>query len=812
MSLSAQIINLDERRSGKFFGAACLAFMFCFIEIFIALKFNLHQYPQFDLFFFEMNWARLGLILSLIILLWQGWGGSIIAKLAVGLAVILAIGDAATNFTFGYENEFGEQVLFYPRLDIGQFSIRLIPVFSLVTIVTAFCAQGRSSDMPLLNRLAVVASLVMGIGGFFAVLPGISYASIGINLLEFGFFDLPDWNVKSWFGDEYQIFNRKFQIGPAVPSEIYYATMMTLAAFIAVAGMPINQDDKYAKVKIFSDWLFFLILAYCTFQYSVVGVEKMVYSNFDALIATIGCLSIIYLCWRVWGVALALCGAMALFYFFTSAYWPGFMEARFGGFRSAADNLWFNNSDGVLGSKLGILLNNVLPFILFGALLSASGAAESMIKLAFNLMKRTKGGPAHTAVLASGLFGTVSGSAVSNVAGTGVITIPMIIRRGFGRTFAGGIEATASTGGQIMPPIMGAAALVMADLTGVGYLNVMIAALIPALAYYASLFCTVLFESRKMNMSETNLDVPALVRQDWINVILMVFLPLSLIIIRLINGASPAGSAITAMFVVVIMSLFNPAVRKRPIILLEAIAEGGGTFARLLVVVGVVGIIVAVMGTTDLPGSLGREISSVANLFLIVTLFIAASVSLLLGMGMPTLPAYLTVIIILGPALGALGLSSLTAHMFVFYFGVASSITPPVALAAFAAAAIAKARPIATGIMAVRIGIVIFIVPFMFAYNPELMIVKEAYVDLDNSSFSWPLFVWALIRTIMIVYLLASATSRFDKYDLPVWESILRFALALALIAPYVAVSMPVFGLAIVFIIGHRTIFKRVTA
>ena len=206
------------------------------------------------------------------------------------------------------------------------------------------------------------------------------------------------------------------------------------------------------------------------------------------------------------GFALSAFGAIALFYFFFSGWMPGIFKAEFSGYRSIADNLWFNNSKAVLGSKLGILLNNVLPFIIFGALLSATGAAKSLITIAFNLMRGTRGGPAHAAVLASGLFGSVSGSAVSNVVGTGVITIPMIKKRGYRAEFAGGVEATASTGGQIMPPIMGAAALVMADLTGTKYLDIMIAALVPALAYYLSLFVTVMFESRRMDMQAQALE------------------------------------------------------------------------------------------------------------------------------------------------------------------------------------------------------------------------------------------------------------------------------------------------------------------
>ena len=342
-----------------------------------------------------------------------------------------------------------------------------------------------------------------------------------------------------------------------------------------------------------------------------------------------------------------------------------------------------------------------------------------------------------------------------------------------------------------MPPIMGAAALVMADLTGTKYLDIMIAALVPALAYYLSLFVTVMFESRRMDMQAQALDeIDPMTRQDFVNVGLLVFLPLFIVIWRLVQGASPAGAALTAIIVLVVLSWFSPTVREKPSVILRAIANGGVTFGRLLMVVGVVGIIVAVMNTTDLPSKIGREITEFASIALVLTLILTAVVSLLVGMGMPTLP-YLTVIIILGPALNSLGLSIMTSHMFVFYYGVASAITPPVAVAAFAAASIAGAKAIQTGMAAVRIGIVIFAVPFMFALNPDMMIVQAAF-DSSADTFSLVGFLSALARTALMIYLLASSTSRFDKTKLPLWEAISRFGLAILLISP----DLPIHGLA----------------
>ena len=784
--ISARMLDTSSKNSALCFAFGALAMLACIIEVIIALKFNLQKYPTIPLGFVDLTWARALTLISFGLFARAAWKYSledVTAKRTVvfaSTAMLIALLDAIIGFNFfpPPPGE-GQTPLDQSILRIGNFSIRVIPTLCLAFAFLGLVSMQKIDPKNRTDRWTLIAGLTMGLVGMVSVLPALPYSAIGVG----------EYNVRELLGDVNRVFKGSFRIGPASPTENYYALMFMLAALITVVSIGRSDEDvdaiRQTGVMRYVDWGAFILLGYACFQYLYVGVEAMSFTIADANAALIGCLCVLYLCYRVYGAALALCGGGVLLYFFTSNYIPGVFGAEYSGYVSLAENLWFNNSKAVLGSKLGILLNNVLPFILFGALLSATGAAKSLITLAFYLMRNTRGGPAHAAVMASGLFGSVSGSAVSNVVGTGVITIPMIKKRGYTPEFAGGVEATASTGGQIMPPIMGAAALVMADLTGTAYLNIMIAALIPAIAYYLSLFATVMFESRRMDMKVQSLeDLDPVTRQDYVNVILLVFIPLLVVIWRLIDGASPAGSALTAILVVFALSAFSPVVRNNPVVLVRSIANGGITFGRLLMVVGVVGIIVAVMNTTDLPSKLGREIADFASIALVLTLVITALVSLLLGMGMPTLPAYLTVIIILGPALSSLGLSVMTSHMFVFYFGVASAITPPVAVAAFAAAAIAGAKPIATGVAAVRIGIVIFAVPFMFALNPDMMIVSEAFPDPINEGFSAVEFVSVVARTAFMIYLLASATSRFDRAKMPMWESVVRFVSAIFLIAP----------------------------
>lgn len=523
------------------------------------------------------------------------------------------------------------------------------------------------------------------------------------------------------------------------------------------------------------------------------------------VIALTGCFIFIVLCWRVWGAPLAFCGIVALIYLYTGEYWPWIFETAPVVFVDSAEDLWFNLNDGVLGTLMGILIFTVFPFVLLGVLLERTGGGRSLIKVAFHLTRRFRGGPAHAAILASGLFGTMSGGAVTNVVATGVITIPMIQRRGFSPAFAGGVEATASSAGQIMPPIMGAAALVMADFTGISYLKIITAALVPALAYYTSLFVSVVFEARRLgveavpDITEAELVVEP---QDLINLV-MIVIPISVVVFALIQGFSPAGAGIMAMATVIVLSFANPEIRRNPLRVLEALSRGGQTFAHLLMAIGVVGIIVAVLGATGLPNDFAQVVNQFGGSQLFITLLIAGLAAIMLGMGMPTLPAYLTIILIMGPSLEGLGLAALVGHLFVFYYGVASSITPPVAVAAYAAASIAGAPPLLTAMYAIRIGLVKFIVPFVFAYYPVLLIVEESGVVFAPLA-----FLSAVTRLLVVIYLVSSATLTFDQRRLPAWEIVLRLFFAPMILIVDPTIHWPAALLALAFLAWHWVRFR----
>lgn len=548
-----------------------------------------------------------------------------------------------------------------------------------------------------------------------------------------------------------------------------------------------------------------LFSIYACWDSYVVGVELeesvFFFGAREMWIASGAVVVALYLSWRTWGAPISILGGLTALYLITGEYWPGMLKTGTADMAELiAGNFWYSIDLGILGGILGIVSTTVLPFIILGAVLEGTGAGGSMIRIAFYYMSRFRGGPAYAAVTSSALFGSVSGSAVANVVGTGVVTIPMIRKRGFAPEFSGGVEAAASSGGQILPPIMGAAALVMADIVGVSYVTVMAAAIIPALAYYASLFLTINFEAQRLGVTQSaEEEVIAPSRQDWMNLSL-VFGPLGIIVTLLVMGMSPSGASITAILALLPMSFLNPEVRQAPFKLVESIAKGGNTIARLLGVTGIVGVVVAVLSATGLPSKLSVLLMDAASTSMFIALAISAIGCIILGMGMPTLPAYIAIISVMGATLQGMGLDLLTAHLFVFTFGVASVITPPVAIASYAAAAIAEGKPIRTAFESSRIGIMIFLIPFAFVYNPAL--------TLNAGSMDAPLVdvAAALLFLFGAMYLIASSLAGYDRVKLHKVERLIAFALGLALIFGGATVQT------VALIVGIGLVARRVTS
>ena len=523
----------------------------------------------------------------------------------------------------------------------------------------------------------------------------------------------------------------------------------------------------------------------------------------DAWPAIAGLVVFLELCRRLWGWGLFGVGTFGVLYLLYGQDLPGIMAHTGFSLKEVAEALWYNTNKGVFGSITNIVLSTVFIFIVFGVLLEGTGAGDTLLKFAFLATRRTRGGPAHAAILASSMFGTMSGSTVANIVGTGTFTIPMIKKRGFSPTFAAGIEATASSGGQIMPPIMGAAALVMADLTGVGYLNIIVAALFPALFYYFSLFTAVTVEARRQGIEVQTLSVDdQITRVDLINSVLFIG-PIAAIIGCLIAGFSTSAAGFYAVLVVLGLSIVNPEVRADPMRLWRSFLKGAQSGATLLIAIAAIGILVGSLDSTGLGLKLANVIADIRGESLFSALLVAMAGALILGMGMPTLPAYLIIILVMGPAIQALGVSMLTAHMFVFYYGVASSLTPPVAIAAYAAAPIAGANPLITAFMSFRLGMAKFIIPFVFAFYPTILIIEE---------FSMLPFLWIVVRTCFCIWLFSSALSAYDRRKLTIPEVVVRFVAAFTLLATSPAFHLPALAIGVALILWDVLQAKRVSS
>ena len=455
------------------------------------------------------------------------------------------------------------------------------------------------------------------------------------------------------------------------------------------------------------------------------------FSSYDTWLALAGCVALLEATRRLFGPPIVIIAVLMILYCLFGGYLPGIFNHAGVDLNRTMQNVWYG-FQGVFGMPTGVVIRVVMVFVVFGLLLEGTGASDALIRCSVALTGRSRGGPAHAAVVASAMFGSMSGSVTANVVGSGTFTIPMIKRRGFSPAMAGGIEAAASTGGQIVPPVMGAAAFLMADLTGELYTTIALAALVPAIFYYGSLFAAISVQARALGIEPIpEAERVKLSRQDYI-LSLQFILPILAIVAVLVAGRSPALAGFAAVVSTVVLGLFRKQNRENPKIFLNALVQGGKACASILVAVGCIGVILGVLNLTGLGLTFASLISSISDTWLFGSLLVTAFACLVLGMGMPTLPAYLIIVLVLGPVMTKLGADMIAAHMFVFYFGVLSAITPPVAIGAFAAAPIAQASPMVTAFVALRLAVTGFIIPFIFVYEPSLLLV----VDFDPVNFA----------------------------------------------------------------------------
>ena len=551
---------------------------------------------------------------------------------------------------------------------------------------------------------------------------------------------------------------------------------LLFALVLTLISKGILQDNNRTTLST----MFYLVAAmlavacclYITMNSDALQLERLgLFTSEDRLAGGVLILLIILATWRTFGWSITLLVLFSMAYLLLGQYMPSALGHPGISLNRGIGALGLS-VDGVFGSPIGAASTVVSAFIIFAAFLEVSGASELFMSLSLALCGHFCGGAAKVAVVASSLFGTISGSAAANVVGTGMITIPLMKKTGFSPCMAGAVEASASSGGQIMPPIMGAAAFIMAEVLSVSYTTIMMAAVIPAVIYYVAIFFGVDLYSRKNGIKGITHEGPN-VRQMLLAKGHML-LPLVLLIglISVLNS-SPQYAALWATVSIVLVSYCRKDTRYSFQKLLDSLYAGAMGVLSISVICAASGIIIGVFTVTGIGLKLSSSIIALAGGSLFLLLFLAMIASLILGMGMPTVAAYLILAILVAPAVTGFGVPAIAAHMFVFYFGIISAITPPVAIAAYVAAGIAEDKPMRVGFEACFLALPAFLVPYIFVYNPALLLIG-----------SLPEILQVCVTSIVGSFLCAVAVQGYIFTNLKILERLLIFICSMFSLIP----------------------------
>lgn len=511
----------------------------------------------------------------------------------------------------------------------------------------------------------------------------------------------------------------------------------------------------------------------------------------DMAIGTLGVLMVIEAARRVVGWPIVIVSIAFMIYGFAGPYMPDMLAHRGLDIGDMVSHLYFT-TEGIFGIPLGVSSTFIFLFILFGAYLETTGLGKFFIDIANAVAGWASGGPAKVAVLSSGLMGTVSGSSVANVVGTGSFTIPMMKKMGYSKEFAGAVEAAASTGGQLMPPIMGAAAFLMAEFIGVPYFDVVKAAAIPAVLYYAGVWIGVHLEAKKNGLR----GIPRNELPKFSELFVErghLALPLAGIIYLLVAGYSPTRAALAAIVLAIFASFLRKSTRMKPMEIIEGLEKGAKGVLGVMIACATAGIIIGVVTKTGVGLKMAGALIDLAGGQLLPAMFFTMITSLILGMGVPTTANYVITSTIAAPALIQMGVPIMAAHLFVFYFGIIADVTPPVALAAYAGAGISGGNPMKTGVVASKLAVAAFVIPYIFVLSPALLMINTTAGEL----------VWALITSVIGMIGLGAA---MIGYFLAPVNPLLRLAFfvgGLMLIDPGLMTDVIGFGM-----LGAGTLFQ----
>lgn len=516
-------------------------------------------------------------------------------------------------------------------------------------------------------------------------------------------------------------------------AQVHRAVFIALVLFLAYLLYPAKKNAPKNTNKI--PW-YDVALAFASsgsFLYMAINYKQLVsqaghYTQIDTIIAIIAIVLLMEACRRVVGLPILVVVSCFIAYAYFGGYIPGYFGHRGFTISRIANHLYYT-TEGVIGTPLAVCSTFIFLFILFGAFLERTGIGQFFIDIANSIAGKATGGPAKVAVIASALQGTITGSSVANTVSSGSFTIPMMKKMGYRPEFAAAVEAAASTGGQIMPPIMGAAAFLMSEMTGIPYSNIIIAAIIPAFLYFTGIMIMVHLEAQRYGLK----GLPAEEIPNFFKLMLgywYLLIPLVVLVTMMMTGYTPARAALVAIILSVVVSAFRKETRMNLTTFLGALEAGARNIIGVGIACAVAGMIVGTVTLTGIGLKLANGLLSMSGGNVLLALFFTMIASIVLGMGVPTTANYVIMATITAPIVLQLGIDLLPAHMFVFYFGIVADITPPVALAAYAGSAIARSNPLKTGVQATKLAIAAFIIPYIFATNPSLLLLGSTPVDV----------------------------------------------------------------------------------
>ena len=567
-------------------------------------------------------------------------------------------------------------------------------------------------------------------------------------------------------------------------THLLFALTLVFLLYPSRPGRPAWRTLDFALLALGFGFVLHIFANYDYFINRIIYIDDL--TAWDRFYAVVAVVIVLEATRRVIGLALPLTSLVFL------VYAVGFTQVTPD---VLLEQLYFS-TEGIFGSTLGVSASYVMLFVLFGAFMERSGTGQLFMDFALSITGHTAGGPGKVAIVSSSLFGTVSGSAVANVMVDGPITIPLMMRTGFRPPFAAAVEAVASTGGQIMPPVMGAAAFVMAEFLAVPYLQVALWATIPAVLYYVAVFFAVHFEAKRHGLA----GVPRAELPRFVHVMVQrghLFIPILMVLFGLILGYSAPLCALAGALACIPVALMRATTRAgigwRNIY--DALVDGARNTLAVAMACACAGVVIGVVTITGLGIVFTQFVVALAQNSLVLALVLTAVAGIILGMGMPTTPSYIVMVSLLVPAVIKLGATTPAAHMFAFYFAILSAITPPVALAIFAAAGLARTDLWATGLEAMRIAAPTYLVPFMFVYEPSLLMTGDVTTIVTSS-----------VTAIIGVMCLAAGLMGYLKRDCSWWERMLLVAAALLLIKPgYITDAIGLVLLAIVVIAQWRS-------